>query len=57
LACASFCASRARSTTFRVAPVLRIEERIASDRDLRNGFGNLTELHPDVALACIRAHR
>ena len=39
-----------------VGPVLRIEERIAPDRDRRIGLGDLTELHADVALACIRAH-
>src|SRR5262249_6215621 len=54
-ACASFCASRARRTAFGVGPVLRIEERIAPDRDLRIGLGDLTKLHADVALACIRA--
>jgi hypothetical protein len=40
----------------RVGPVLRIEERIAPDRDRRIGLGDLAELHPDVALARIRAH-
>jgi hypothetical protein len=37
-------------------PVLRIEERIAPDRGPRIGFGNLTELHSDVAFVRIRAH-
>ena len=55
LACASLCASQARSTTFVVGPVL-IEERIAPDRDFRIDLGDLTELHANVALACIRAH-
>jgi hypothetical protein len=41
----------------RVGPVLWIEERMAPDRDPRVGFGNLTELHPDIALASIRADR
>jgi hypothetical protein len=36
---------------------VRIEKRIAPNRDLRIGLGDLTELHADVALACIRAHR
>src|SRR5262245_6675035 len=40
----------------RVGPVLRIEKRIAADRDLGIGFGNLTELHTNVALAHVRAH-
>src|SRR6266446_1765040 len=39
-----------------VRPVLRIEERIAADRDLGIGLGDLAELHADVALARIRAH-
>ena len=42
---------------FRIGPVLRIEERIATDRDRRIGLGDLAELHPDVAFARIRAHR
>jgi hypothetical protein len=29
---------------------------IAADRDLRIGFGNLTELHINIALAHVRAH-
>jgi hypothetical protein len=37
--------------------MLGIEERIAPDCDPRIGLGDLTELHPDVALARIRAHR
>jgi len=41
----------------RVRPVLRVEERIAPDRDRRLGLGDLAELHPDVAFARIRAHR
>src|SRR5262245_47346702 len=41
----------------RVGPVLRIEERIAPDRDPGIGLGDLAELHPDVALARIRAYR
>jgi hypothetical protein len=40
----------------RVGPVLRIEERIAPDRDRRIGLGDLAELHPDVTLARARAH-
>jgi hypothetical protein len=36
--------------------VLLIEERIAPDRDLGIGLGDLAELHPDVAFAHIRAH-
>ena len=36
--------------------MLWIEKRIAADRDLRIGFGNLTELHTNVALAHVRAH-
>jgi len=40
----------------RVAPVLLIEKRIAADRDLGIGLGDLAELHPDVAFARIRAH-
>jgi hypothetical protein len=40
----------------RVGPVLRIEERIAPDRDRRMGHGDLAELHPDVTLARARAH-
>ena len=40
----------------RVGPVLRIEKRIAANRDLGIGFGNLTELHTNVALAHVRAH-
>jgi len=40
----------------RVGPMLRIEKRIAADRDLRIGFGNLTELHINVALAHVCAH-
>jgi tetratricopeptide (TPR) repeat protein len=36
--------------------MLWIEERIAADRYPRIGFGNLTELYSDVALARIRAH-
>ena len=39
-----------------VGPVLRVEERKAADRDPRIGLGDLTELHPDVAFARIRAH-
>jgi hypothetical protein len=39
----------------RAGPVLRIEERIAPDRDRRVGLGDLAELHADVALARIRA--
>src|SRR5215831_3076030 len=39
----------------RVGPVLRIEKRIAADRDLGIGFGNFTELHANVALAHVRA--
>src|SRR6266566_6824711 len=35
----------------RGGPVLRIEERIAPDRDRRIGLGDLAELHPDVAFA------
>src|SRR6516164_8169481 len=41
----------------RVGPVLRIEERIAPDRDPRISFGDLAKLHADVTLARIRAHR
>jgi hypothetical protein len=51
LARASFCASRARNTTFVLGLVLGIEERIAADRNLGVGPGDLAELHPDVALA------
>jgi hypothetical protein len=40
----------------RVGPVLWIEERIAADRYPRIGFGNLAELHTNVALAHVRAH-
>jgi hypothetical protein len=36
--------------------VLRIEKRIAADRDLGIGFGDLTELYTNVALAHVRAH-
>jgi len=36
--------------------VLRIEERIAPDRDRRISLGDLAELHPDVTLARARAH-
>src|SRR6516165_7286737 len=36
--------------------MLWIEKRIAADRDLGIGFGNLTELHTNVALAHVRAH-
>src|SRR5262245_25684674 len=36
--------------------MLRIENRIAADRDLGIGFGNLTELHTSIALAHVRAH-
>jgi hypothetical protein len=36
--------------------MLLIEKRIAADRDLGIGFGDLAELHLDVALARIRAH-
>ena len=36
--------------------MLLIEERIAPDRDLGIGLGDLAELHPDVAFAHIRAH-
>src|SRR6266700_730286 len=57
LTCTSFCASRARSTTFVLGPCVWIEERIASDRDPRIGLADLAELHPDVAFARIRAHR
>ena len=39
----------------RVGPVLRIEERIAADRDLVIGLGDLAELHSDVAFAYPRA--
>src|SRR5262249_50636832 len=39
-----------------VGPVLRIEERIAADRNLRIGRRDLAKLHADVALARIRAH-
>jgi hypothetical protein len=39
-----------------IGPVLRIEERIAPDRDRRIGLGDLAELHPDVAVERIRAH-
>src|SRR4029453_7705964 len=39
-----------------VGPVLRIEERIAADRDLGIGLSDLAELHADIALARIRAH-
>jgi hypothetical protein len=38
-------------------PVLWIEERIAPDRDPRIGFGDLAELHSDIAFASIRADR
>jgi len=41
----------------RAGPVLRIEERIAPDRDRRLGLGDLAESHPDVAFVRIRAHR
>ena len=40
----------------RVGPMLGIEERIAPNRYPRIGFGNLTELYSEVALARIRAH-
>ena len=40
----------------RVGPVLWIEERIAPNRDPGISLGDLTELHPNVALARIRAH-
>src|SRR5205807_6484647 len=40
----------------RVGPVLRIEERIAADRDLGIGLSDLAELHAYIALARIRAH-
>ena len=40
----------------RVGPVLRIEERMAADRNLGIGPGDLAELHANVALAHIRAH-
>ena len=33
----------------RVGAVVRIEKRIAPDRNPRIGFGDLTELHPDVS--------
>ena len=39
-----------------VRPVLRIEEWMAPDRDLRISLGDLTELYADVALTRIRAH-
>ena len=41
----------------RIGPVLRIEERIATDRDCRIGLGDPAELHPNVAFARIRADR
>src|SRR5262245_30128286 len=41
----------------RVRPVLRIEERIAPDRDPGIGLDDLAELHPNVTPARIRAHR
>jgi hypothetical protein len=41
----------------RIGPVLRIEERIAPDRDPRIGFGDLAELHSVIAFARIRADR
>ena len=41
----------------RVGPMPRIEGRIAPDRDPRIGFGDLAELHSDIAFARIRAHR
>jgi hypothetical protein len=56
LARASFCGSRARSTTFVLAPCCGIKKRIAPDRDRRIGLGDLVELHADVSLARIRAH-
>ena len=31
--------------------MLRIEERVGSDRDRRMGLGDLAELHPDVTFA------
>jgi hypothetical protein len=39
----------------RIGPMLRIEERISPDRDPEIGLGDLAELHPDAALARIRA--
>jgi hypothetical protein len=57
LACASFGASRGAQYHIRVGPVLWIEERIAPDRDPRIGFGNLTELLPNIAFASIGADR
>jgi hypothetical protein len=56
LACELLCIAGAQYH-IRVGTVLRIEERIAPDRDSRIGLGDLAELHADVALACIRAHR
>src|SRR6516165_6199814 len=40
----------------RVGPVLRIEKRIAADRDLGIGLCDLAKLHADVPLARISAH-
>src|SRR6516162_9622561 len=37
-----------------IGPVLRIEERIAADRDFGIGLGDLAELGADVALARVR---
>jgi hypothetical protein len=49
----SFCASRARSTTFVLTP---IGEWMTPDCNLRIDLSNLAELHTNVALARICAH-
>jgi hypothetical protein len=40
----------------RFGPAVRIEERMAADRDLGIGLGDLAEQQADVAFARIRAH-
>jgi hypothetical protein len=39
-----------------IRPVLQSEKRIAPNRNLGIGLGDLVELHADVSLARIRAH-
>jgi len=53
---ASFSALRAQHD-IGIGPVLRIEERIAADRHRRIGLDDLAELHSDITLARMRAHR
>jgi hypothetical protein len=50
LACASFCALRARSTTFVLGPCCGSKNGYLPIATAKIGLSDLAELHPDVAL-------